>query len=136
MDGMVDGMDPMFKAVAKQTEGFSGRQLAKLAASVQGAVFGSESAALTPDLVQGVLDDKVCIVNIHRLKMRIRCHNTNCTFIHNMVMQCVSGRISRRWRAFNDIRTSTQERWTQIMEPFCVETVVIVRSAGVLQLEG
>jgi ATPase family AAA domain-containing protein 3A/B len=47
----------MMKEVAKSTKGFSGRQLAKLAASVQGAVFGSTDAALTPDRLRDMLAD-------------------------------------------------------------------------------
>mmetsp|Transcript_9857 Transcript_9857/g.18579 ORF Transcript_9857/g.18579 Transcript_9857/m.18579 type:complete len:583 (-) Transcript_9857:273-2021(-) len=54
-----EGMEESISDVAKQTEGFSGRQLAKLAASVQGAVFGSKDAQLTPHLLQAVVQSKV-----------------------------------------------------------------------------
>ena len=49
----------LMKEVAKHTKGFSGRQLAKLAASVQGAVFGSQDAALTPERLREVVKIKV-----------------------------------------------------------------------------
>lgn len=58
-----EGMEESISDVAKQTEGFSGRQLAKLAASVQGAVFGSKDAQLTPHLLQAVVQSKVCTLN-------------------------------------------------------------------------
>mmetsp|Transcript_16518 Transcript_16518/g.22831 ORF Transcript_16518/g.22831 Transcript_16518/m.22831 type:complete len:586 (-) Transcript_16518:251-2008(-) len=51
--------DDVLSEVADLTEGFSGRQLAKLAASVQGAVFGSKEVKLTPDLLRAVLKYKV-----------------------------------------------------------------------------
>jgi hypothetical protein len=39
-------------------QGFSGRELAKLIASVQAAVYGSHEAVLTPEMFLGVVDVK------------------------------------------------------------------------------
>ena len=47
------------KAVAKQTEGFSGREIAKMMASVQGEVYGSNAPELTLDILKGVVGHKV-----------------------------------------------------------------------------
>jgi ATPase family AAA domain-containing protein 3A/B len=46
-------------AAAEATEGFSGRELAKLMASVQAAAYGSHEAVLTQPMFQRVLDLKV-----------------------------------------------------------------------------
>ncbi|KAK3272595.1 hypothetical protein CYMTET_19123 [Cymbomonas tetramitiformis] len=51
--------DEHLKKVAEKTQGFSGRELAKLAASVQGAVFGEFEVALTPEILADVVDTKV-----------------------------------------------------------------------------
>eukprot|EP00435_Cladocopium_sp_Y103_P057618 s25_g19.t3 len=45
--------------VAKRTEGFSGRQLAKLVLAYQAAVFGSGATRLTPGLAETVLQYKL-----------------------------------------------------------------------------
>ena len=44
---------------AQRTEGFSGRELAKLLASVQAAVYGSRNTTLTRDLWQKVVSQKL-----------------------------------------------------------------------------
>lgn len=44
---------------AKSTEGFSGRELAKLLASVQAAVYGSTNTTLTRELWQKVVSQKL-----------------------------------------------------------------------------
>ncbi|CAE8706572.1 unnamed protein product, partial [Polarella glacialis] len=57
------GLDDNFMAeVAKKTEGFSGRQLAKLVLAYQAAVFGSGTTRLTPGLAETVLNYKL----VHR----------------------------------------------------------------------
>lgn len=45
---------------AAQTNGFSGRELAKMVASVQTAVYGGREAILTADLFRRVVLAKVC----------------------------------------------------------------------------
>lgn len=52
------GQTDLHKA-AEATQGFSGRELAKLMASVQAAVYGSHEAVLTPEILNKVLDMKV-----------------------------------------------------------------------------
>lgn len=55
-----DGLDTaFFDDVAKRTEGFSGRQLAKLILAYQAAVFGSGATRLTPGLCETVLRYKL-----------------------------------------------------------------------------
>lgn len=54
--GLTD--DILMEAAAK-TEGFSGREIAKLMASVQAAVYGSENCVLDPSLFREVVDYKV-----------------------------------------------------------------------------
>ena len=49
----------MITDAARQTDGFSGRELAKLVASMQAAVYGSATAVLTPQLFREVLSRKV-----------------------------------------------------------------------------
>eukprot|EP00210_Caulerpa_lentillifera_P004067 g3880.t1 len=51
--------DEMIKKVAEQTDGFSGRELAKFMASLQAAVYGSKRAVLTPELFEQILEFKV-----------------------------------------------------------------------------
>ena len=51
--------DAALREVARRTEGFSGRELAKCVASVQGAAYGSERAALTRATLDFVVDGKV-----------------------------------------------------------------------------
>jgi ATPase family AAA domain-containing protein 3A/B len=50
--------DLIHEAAAK-TQGFSGREIAKLMASVQAAVYGSQDCELTPALFREVVDYKV-----------------------------------------------------------------------------
>ena len=42
--------DAMLDDAARQTEGFSAREMAKFMASVQAAVYGSAAGSLTPDI--------------------------------------------------------------------------------------
>uniref|UniRef100_A0A0D9VJT8 AAA+ ATPase domain-containing protein n=1 Tax=Leersia perrieri TaxID=77586 RepID=A0A0D9VJT8_9ORYZ len=51
--------DDLIREAAAKTEGFSGREIAKLMASVQAAVYGSKDCVLTPDLFREVVDYKV-----------------------------------------------------------------------------
>ncbi|GMP70887.1 hypothetical protein CsSME_00029528 [Camellia sinensis var. sinensis] len=51
--------DDTLKEAAAKTEGFSGREIAKLMASVQAAVYGSENCVLDPNLFREVVDYKV-----------------------------------------------------------------------------
>lgn len=51
--------DDIFKEAAAKTEGFSGREIAKLMAGVQAAVYGSENCVLDPNLFREVVDYKV-----------------------------------------------------------------------------
>ncbi|KAH6813762.1 P-loop containing nucleoside triphosphate hydrolases superfamily protein [Perilla frutescens var. frutescens] len=51
--------DDMIKEASAKTEGFSGREIAKLMASVQAAVYGSEDCVLDPALFREVVDYKV-----------------------------------------------------------------------------
>ncbi|KAL9249099.1 ATPase family AAA domain-containing protein [Drosera capensis] len=51
--------DDILKEAAARTEGFSGREIAKLMASVQAAVYGSENCVLDPQLFREVVDYKV-----------------------------------------------------------------------------
>ncbi|KAK9053676.1 hypothetical protein SSX86_024750 [Deinandra increscens subsp. villosa] len=51
--------DDIIKEAAAKTDGFSGREIAKLMASVQAAVYGSENCVLDPVLFCEVVDYKV-----------------------------------------------------------------------------
>ncbi|KAK1261502.1 hypothetical protein QJS04_geneDACA008886 [Acorus gramineus] len=51
--------DDVIREAAVKTEGFSGREIAKLMASVQAAVYGSKECKLDPDLFRDVVDYKV-----------------------------------------------------------------------------
>ncbi|KAL0304554.1 UNVERIFIED_CONTAM: ATPase family AAA domain-containing protein 3 [Sesamum radiatum] len=51
--------DDIIKEAAAKTEGFSGREIAKLMASVQAAVYGNENCVLDPTLFREVVDYKV-----------------------------------------------------------------------------
>ncbi|XVE90451.1 hypothetical protein DITRI_Ditri20bG0078800 [Diplodiscus trichospermus] len=51
--------DDILREAAAKTEGFSGREIAKLMASVQAAVYGSENCELDPSLFREVVDYKV-----------------------------------------------------------------------------
>lgn len=51
--------DDLIKEAAAKTEGFSGREIAKLMAGVQAAVYGSKDCELTADLFREVVDYKV-----------------------------------------------------------------------------
>ncbi|KAL8142700.1 hypothetical protein V2J09_015732 [Rumex salicifolius] len=50
--------DDVLSEAADKTEGFSGREIAKLMASVQAAVYGSEDCVLDPQLFREVVDYK------------------------------------------------------------------------------
>lgn len=52
---MIKGVDDaLLQDVARRTEGFSGRELAKLMASAQAAAYGSADGALTADMFKRV----------------------------------------------------------------------------------
>lgn len=51
--------DDVIREAAAKTEGFSGREIAKLMASVQAAVYGSKDCELGSDLFREVVDYKV-----------------------------------------------------------------------------
>ncbi|XP_060675618.1 uncharacterized protein LOC107414892 [Ziziphus jujuba] len=51
--------DDIIREAAAKTEGFSGREIAKLMASIQAAVYGSENCVLDPSLFREVVDYKV-----------------------------------------------------------------------------
>lgn len=51
--------DDILREAAARTGGFSGREIAKLMASVQAAVYGSEDCVLDPNLFREVVDYKV-----------------------------------------------------------------------------
>ncbi|KAG1361996.1 ATPase family AAA domain-containing protein 3 [Cocos nucifera] len=51
--------DDVIREAAVKTEGFSGREIAKLMASVQAAVYGSKDCELNPGLFREVVDYKV-----------------------------------------------------------------------------
>ncbi|GLT29263.1 hypothetical protein SLA2020_041400 [Shorea laevis] len=51
--------DDILREAAAKTEGFSGREVAKLMAAVQAAVYGSEKCVLDPNLFREVVDYKV-----------------------------------------------------------------------------
>ncbi|KAL6634959.1 hypothetical protein ACP70R_027630 [Stipagrostis hirtigluma subsp. patula] len=51
--------DDLIREAAAKTQGFSGREIAKLMASVQAAVYGSKDCELTPGLFREVVDYKV-----------------------------------------------------------------------------
>ncbi|KAK2972856.1 hypothetical protein RJ640_028384 [Escallonia rubra] len=51
--------DDILKEAAAKTEGFSGREIAKMMAGVQAAVYGSENCVLDPNLFREVVDYKV-----------------------------------------------------------------------------
>jgi len=49
----------LIRRAAQQTEGFSGRELAKLMAAVQAAAYATRDATLTPDIFSRVVSSKV-----------------------------------------------------------------------------
>ena len=51
--------DDIISEAARKMEGFSGREIAKTMASVQGAVYGSKESVLDADLFREVIDYKV-----------------------------------------------------------------------------
>jgi ATPase family AAA domain-containing protein 3A/B len=51
--------DDIIKEAAAKTDGFSGREIAKLMAGVQAAVYGSKECELSPALFREVVDYKV-----------------------------------------------------------------------------
>ncbi|EPS59773.1 hypothetical protein M569_15031 [Genlisea aurea] len=57
--GVGEDDDVVIREAAGRTEGFSGREIAKLMASVQAAVYGSENCVLDPVLFRQVVDYKV-----------------------------------------------------------------------------
>ncbi|KAL9671777.1 hypothetical protein QQ045_009350 [Rhodiola kirilowii] len=54
-----DISDDILREAAKKTEGFSGREIAKLMAGVQASVYGRSDCALDPELFMEVVDYKV-----------------------------------------------------------------------------
>ncbi|KAL1822361.1 hypothetical protein ACET3Z_009139 [Daucus carota] len=54
-----DLTDDILREAAARTDGFSGREIAKLMAGVQAAVYGSENCVLDPNLFREVIDYKV-----------------------------------------------------------------------------
>ncbi|KAF5736028.1 ATPase family AAA domain-containing protein 3-like [Tripterygium wilfordii] len=54
-----DVSEEVIREAAKKTEGFSGREIAKLMASVQATVYGSPDCVLRPQLFREVVDYKV-----------------------------------------------------------------------------
>ena len=53
--------DALVAEAAAGTEGFSGRALAKMVASVQTAVYGGKQPVLTAALFRRVVQSKVCL---------------------------------------------------------------------------
>ncbi|KAK9814443.1 hypothetical protein WJX72_006002 [[Myrmecia] bisecta] len=51
--------DALIQEAAEATEGFSGRELAKMVASMQAAVYGSRDAVFTPEIMRSVVQVKV-----------------------------------------------------------------------------
>lgn len=51
--------DDVIREAARKMDGFSGREIAKTMASVQGAVYGSKESVLDADLFREVIDYKV-----------------------------------------------------------------------------
>ena len=51
--------EEVLREAARKTVGFSGRELAKLLASVRGAVYGGKESVLTSDVFREVVDYKV-----------------------------------------------------------------------------
>jgi len=55
---IVEGIDEnVLRSVASSTEGFSGREISKLAIAWQAAAYGTEKATLTADMLQQVLEE-------------------------------------------------------------------------------
>ncbi|KAM0970425.1 hypothetical protein FF1_018508 [Malus domestica] len=54
-----DVSDDLIREAARKTEGFSGREIAKLMASVQAAVYGREDCVLDSQLLEEIVDYKV-----------------------------------------------------------------------------
>ena len=55
----VEGVTPpLFAELAKETSGFSGRELSKLMAAIQAAAFGSKDMKVNEDVIRGVLKAK------------------------------------------------------------------------------
>lgn len=63
-----DVSDEVIREAAKRTEGFSGREIAKLMASVQAAVYGSPDCVLDSQLFNEIVDYKV-MEHKQRLKL-------------------------------------------------------------------
>lgn len=49
----------LLREAADQTQGFSGRELAKLMASVQSAAYATPNATLTPEIFRSVVQSKL-----------------------------------------------------------------------------
>ncbi|QDZ21733.1 AAA domain-containing ATPase [Chloropicon primus] len=52
-------LSKMYDSIAKDTKGFSGRDIAKMMSAVQAAVYGSVDGILTPAMFKGVVDYKL-----------------------------------------------------------------------------
>lgn len=63
-----DISEDVFREAAKKTEGFSGREIAKLMASVQAAVYGRPDCVLDSQLLKEIVDYKV-VEHHQRLKL-------------------------------------------------------------------
>ncbi|XP_030533070.1 ATPase family AAA domain-containing protein 3 [Rhodamnia argentea] len=66
--------DDVIREAAAKTEGFSGREIAKLMAGVQAAVYGSEQCVLDPALFREVVDYKVAE---HQQRRKLAGEETN-----------------------------------------------------------
>ena len=55
--------------ISQATEGFSGRQIAKMMISCQGMIYGTTKSALTPEMLVTLVRRKV---DEHRRKMEMR----------------------------------------------------------------
>lgn len=60
-----------FEAVAKQTEGFSGREISKLAIAWQASAYGSKNSIFTPEMMQECVDHHM---TAHRQKEQWKDH--------------------------------------------------------------
>eukprot|EP00946_MAST-07B_sp_MAST-7B-sp1_P005034 g5034.t1 len=58
-DGTAKGIQACMHQVAEATEGFSGRQIAKMMISCQGMIYGTKRSALTPELLASLVQRKV-----------------------------------------------------------------------------
>lgn len=51
--------DDLFASIAKRTDGFSGREITKLAIAWQAAAYGTQSCTLTREAMEEVLDLRI-----------------------------------------------------------------------------